>query len=103
MGGLCVRARKCIYRKVFTQSVTPSMSIAIYTYFSRTKTITSINQSYNEKNSGRSNRSETAPSAIGIVPRLPPLSKLVSKLLALSSKVLFVLSSVSVDWHLQLV
>lgn len=63
---------------------------------------TSKNQSYNAKKSGRPNRSDTAPSATGIDPRLPPLNKLVRKLLALSRRFLFGFgSSVPVDWHLQ--
>lgn len=63
---------------------------------------TSKNQSYRAKKSGRPNKSETAPSAIGIDPRFPPLNKLVRRLLALSSRFLFVLgSSVRADWHLQ--
>lgn len=62
---------------------------------------TSKNQSYREKKRGRPNKSETAPSAVGIDPRLPPLNKFVRRLLALSSKFLLVLgSSVLVDWHL---
>ena len=57
-----------------------------------------MNQSYSEKKRGRSNKSETAPSAIGIDPRLPPVDKLVRRLLALSSKFLLVFgSSVLVD------
>lgn len=62
---------------------------------------TSKNQSYNAKKRGRANKSETAPSAMGIDPRLPPLKKLVRRLLALSSNFLLVFgSSVLVDWHL---
>lgn len=63
---------------------------------------TSKNQSYKEKNRGRPNKSETAPSATGIEPRLPPLRKLVRRLLALSKRFLLALGSlVLVDWHLQ--
>lgn len=54
---------------------------------------TSKNQSYSAKKSGRPNKSETAPSAIGIDPRFPPFNKLVRRLLALSSKFLLVLGS----------
>lgn len=62
---------------------------------------TSKNQSYRAKKSGRPNKSETAPSAVGIEPRFPPFNKLVKRLLALSSRFLFVLGSpTSVDWHL---
>lgn len=62
---------------------------------------TSKNQSYKEKKRGRSNKSETAPSATGIEPRFPPLNKLVRRLLALSKRFLFVFCSlVLVDWHL---
>lgn len=62
---------------------------------------TSKNQSYSEKKRGRPNRSETAPSATGIDPRLPPLNKLVRRLLALSSRFLLdFVSLVPVDWHL---
>jgi hypothetical protein len=50
---------------------------------------TLINQSYREKKRGRSNRSVTAPSAIGIFPMVPPLNKFVRRLLALSIKFLF--------------
>jgi hypothetical protein len=50
---------------------------------------TSINQSYREKKRGQSNRSVTAPSAIGIFPMAPPLSKFVRRLLALSIMFLF--------------
>ncbi|RDX71524.1 hypothetical protein CR513_49115, partial [Mucuna pruriens] len=46
---------------------------------------TSKNQSYSEKKRGRPIRSETAPSAMGIDPILPPLNKFVRRLLALSS------------------
>lgn len=59
---------------------------------------TSKNQSYSEKKRGRSNRSETAPSAMGIDPTLPPLNKFVRKLLALSSTFLLdFFLSVSID------
>lgn len=51
-------------------------------------TSTSMNQSYSEKKRGFPNRSETAPSAMGIDPILPPLSKFVRRLLALSIKFL---------------
>lgn len=62
---------------------------------------TSKNQSYKAKKRGRPNRSDTAPSAVGIDSRLPPLRKFVSKLLALSRRFHLVLgSSVLVDWHL---
>ena len=62
---------------------------------------TSKNQSYRAKKSGRPNKSETAPSAIGIVPKFPPLNTLVRRLLALSRRFLFVFGSpTSVDWHL---
>lgn len=62
-----------------------------------------MNQSYSEKKRGRSNKSVTAPSAMGIDPRFPPLKRFVRRLLALSSKFLFVFgSSVLVDWHLHL-
>ena len=64
---------------------------------------TSMNQSYSEKKRGRSNKSVTAPSAMGIDPRFPPLKRFVRRLLALSNKFLFVFgSSVLVDWHLHL-
>lgn len=49
--------------------------------------LTWINQSYKAKNRGLPNRSDTAPSAMGMVPILPPLSIFVNRLLALSSKV----------------
>uniref|UniRef100_A0A0V0HHF8 Putative ovule protein n=1 Tax=Solanum chacoense TaxID=4108 RepID=A0A0V0HHF8_SOLCH len=50
------------------------------------------------KKSGRSKRSVTAPSAIGIDPIFPPLNRLVRRLLALSNKFIFVFgSSVPVD------
>lgn len=46
-------------------------------------------------------RSETAPSAMGIEPTLPPLNRFVRRLLALSSRFLldFGLSDL-IDWHL---
>jgi hypothetical protein len=59
-----------------------------------------MNQSNSEKKRGRLNKSDTAPSAIGIDPRFPPLNKLVSRLLALSKGFLVFGSSVLVDWHL---
>ena len=71
---------------------------------------TSRNQSYSEKKRGLPNRSVTAPSATGMVPTLPPLRKLVSRLLALSSRFrCFGLGggccccslSTLVDWHLR--
>jgi len=65
------------------------------------KVSTSKNQSYSEKKRGRSNRSVTAPSAMGIDPKLPPLKKSVRRLLALSR--IFLLDfflSVLIDWHL---
>jgi hypothetical protein len=44
----------------------------------------------------------TAPSAIGIEPKLPPLNKLVKRLLALSNTFLLLFFlSVLTDWHLQ--
>lgn len=61
---------------------------------------TSRNQSYSEKKRGRPNKSETAPSAVGIDPRFPPLKKFVNKLLALSNKFLDFVFSVLVDSHL---
>lgn len=65
---------------------------------------TSMNQSYKEKKSGFPNRSETAPSAVGIDSIFAPLKKLVSMLLALSSKfICFAVFTSSVpvdDWHL---
>lgn len=61
---------------------------------------TSMNQSYSEKKRGRPKRSETAPSATGIDPILPPLKKLVRRLLALSNRFLDFGLSVLVDWHL---
>lgn len=65
---------------------------------------TSMNQSYKEKKRGLPKRSETAPSAVGIDPIFPPLKKLVSRLLALSNKLIFLavfVSSVLMDdWHL---
>ena len=61
---------------------------------------TSMNQSYSEKKRGRPKRSETAPSATGIDPILPPLKKLVRRLLALSNRFLDFCLSVLVDWHL---
>nr|AFK42094.1 unknown [Medicago truncatula] len=51
----------------------------------------SKNQSYSEKKRGRSNKSVTAPSAIGIFPKLPPLNKFVKRLLALSNTFLLLL------------
>lgn len=65
---------------------------------------TSRNQSYSEKKRGRPNRSETAPSAVGMDPILPPLKRLVRRLLALSRRFLFDFrSSASTDWHLIIV
>lgn len=62
---------------------------------------TSKNQSYSEKKRGRPSRSETAPSAMGIDPILPPLNKSVRRLLALSSRFLLdFFLSVLIDWHL---
>lgn len=59
-----------------------------------------MNQSYKEKKRGLPKRSETAPSAVGIFPMVPPLKKFVRRLLALSNKFIrfdVLVSSVLVD------